>query len=171
MRRKANGWLSGRMIGFLQLLGRHQSDAVAKVGSQAQFVWVCFICGCLNTLRRAMVELRRALQENAIVREPLLNANYEKQEVSVSGLVRCCQSWTCQVGLITIVVAEKDLGDSILPGIDFRKNWCALENSWWTSIGYTCKTRSFHPSSQYCSSCGRCWPSPTIKRRFLRKKY
>lgn len=30
---------------------------------------------------RAMVELRRALQENSIVREPLLNARYEKQEV------------------------------------------------------------------------------------------
>lgn len=33
-------------------------------------------------LRRAMVELRRALQENSQVREPLLNARYEKQEVS-----------------------------------------------------------------------------------------
>jgi hypothetical protein len=31
---------------------------------------------------RAMVELRRALQENSTVREPLLNARYEKQEVS-----------------------------------------------------------------------------------------
>ncbi len=31
---------------------------------------------------RAMVELRRALQENSIVREPLLNARYEKEEVS-----------------------------------------------------------------------------------------
>lgn len=30
-----------------------------------------------------MVELRRALQENSTVREPLLNARYEKQEVSV----------------------------------------------------------------------------------------
>jgi hypothetical protein len=29
-----------------------------------------------------MVELRRALQENSTVREPLLNARYEKQEVS-----------------------------------------------------------------------------------------
>lgn len=31
---------------------------------------------------RAMVELRRALQENSTVREPLLNARYEKEEVS-----------------------------------------------------------------------------------------
>lgn len=31
---------------------------------------------------RAMVELRRALQENSIVREPLLNARYEMEEVS-----------------------------------------------------------------------------------------
>lgn len=29
-----------------------------------------------------MVELRRALQENSTVREPLLNARYEKEEVS-----------------------------------------------------------------------------------------
>ena len=28
------------------------------------------------------MELRRALQENSTVREPLLNARYEKQEVS-----------------------------------------------------------------------------------------
>lgn len=33
---------------------------------------------------RAMVELRRALQENAIVREPLLNNRYEQQQVSSS---------------------------------------------------------------------------------------
>lgn len=30
------------------------------------------------------MELRRALQENSTVREPLLNARYEKQEVSGS---------------------------------------------------------------------------------------
>ncbi len=33
---------------------------------------------------RTMVELRRALQENAIVREPLLNTRYEEQQVG------CC---------------------------------------------------------------------------------
>lgn len=43
------------------------------------------------TVARAMVELRRALQENSIVRESLLNARYEKQEVSlVRPLVAAC---------------------------------------------------------------------------------
>ena len=30
-----------------------------------------------------MVELRRALQENAVVREPLLNARYDQAEVRI----------------------------------------------------------------------------------------
>lgn len=43
--------------------------------------------GMLNwvfLLSRSMVELRRALQENAIARATLLNARYDKQEVCSS---------------------------------------------------------------------------------------
>lgn len=35
------------------------------------------------------MELRRALQENSTVREPLLNARYEKQEVSTPNYSTC----------------------------------------------------------------------------------
>jgi hypothetical protein len=76
-----------------------------------------------------MVELRRALQENCTVREPLLNARYEKQEVSVVQHLQPLPAHVCTASLhvhtpsanrgssirIYRIMVRKRLNPSLLP--------------------------------------------------------
>jgi hypothetical protein len=62
------------------------------------------------------VELRRALQENSTVREPLLNARYEKQEVLIFlspcaalSSLRWCFEWHVSTHLMRVALAFCDL--------------------------------------------------------------